>query len=340
MFNAGAPPGYSIAVNPVQPVMRSIDAFQQRHRPTAVAFGVVRKYGDDTAGNLAALITYYGFLSLFPLLLVLVTVLGIIAGGHPALAKSIEHSALSEFPVIGTELGKNIHALHRDGVISLVIGLAGLIWGSKGAVQTGQQAMADVWNIPTAERPGFLPRTGRSLLMLVVLAVFLVATTAVAGFASFSKTIPGVAIFGSVVVTLLLNVVLYVLAFRILTPKAVPHRQLLPGAVVGGAAWTVLQYCGTLLVDHELRGSNEVYGMFGIVLGLLAWIYMGSEVTMYAAEVNVVHARHLWPRSLVRPPLTGADKRVYSALSKQSRRRPEQEVDVSFTDAASEPPQP
>lgn len=338
MFNARAPRGYSIAVNPVQPVMRRIDDFQQGHRPTAIAFGVVRKFGDDTAGNLAALITYYGFLSLFPLLLVMVTVLGLIAGGDPSLTKSIEHSALSQFPVIGTELGKNIHALHRDSVISLVIGLVGLVWGSKGAVQTGQQAMADVWNIPTAERPNFVTRTLRSLLMLVVLAVFLLASTAVAGFASFSKTIPGIAIAGSVLLALVLNVVLYVLAFRILTPKAVPHRQLLPGAVLGGLIWTALQYCGTLLVDHELRGSNEVYGMFGVVLGLLAWIYMGSETTMYAAEVNVVYARHLWPRSLVRPPLTGADRRVYSAISEQSRRRPEQRVDVSFTEAASRRP--
>src|SRR5487761_468951 len=247
-------------MNPLQRALRRIDAFQQAHTPLAFAFAVQKKYGDDTAGNLAALITYYGFLALFPLLLVLVTVLGMVAGGDPSLARSIEHSALAQFPVIGTQLGKNIHALHRDSVVALVIGVAGLVWGSQGAVQTGQLAMAEVWNVPSTERPNFVSRLLRSLLMLAVLGVFLLATTAVAGFTRFTSSVPEVAKAGSVVLALALNLLLYFLAFRILTPKPVSHRDLIPGSVIGGVIWTALQYGGTLLVDHQLRGANEVYG--------------------------------------------------------------------------------
>jgi len=292
---------------------------------------VAKKYGDDTAGNLAALVTYYGFLSLFPLLLVLVTVLGIVAGSDPALSRSIEHSALSQFPVIGTDLGKNIHALHRDSTIGLLIGLVTLVWGAQGGVQAGQQAMAEVWNVPRTDRPRGAARVGRSLLMLAVLGTFLLLTTVTAGISSFVKTLPTIADAGTALVTVVLNIVLFVVAFRILTPRSVARRDLWLGACAGGVVWTMLQYGGTLLVDHELRGSNTVYGFFGIVLGIVAWIYLGAEATMYAAEVNVVRARHLWPRSFVAPPLTDADRSVYAALSRQSRRLPEQHVEVVFT---------
>lgn len=311
-------------------LVQRLDQLQRSRSPLAFAYAVVKKFGDDTAGDLAALITYYGFLSLFPLLLVLITILGIVAGSDPSLSRSIESSALSEFPVIGTDLGKNIHALHRDSVAGLVFGVAALVWGAQGGLQAGQQAMADVWNVPQTDRPGRAAQIGRSLLMLAVLAVFLVVTTATASISSFVKTVPAIGDVGSALVTLALNALLFVLAFRILTPKTVARRDLRPGAFVGGAVWTLLQYSGTLLVDHELRGSNDVYGFFGIVLGLMAWIYFGAEATMYAAELNVVRARHLWPRSLVSSSLTDADRRVYAALSRQARQHPTQHVDVAF----------
>lgn len=310
--------------------LRRLDQLQRRRPRLALAYGVVKKYGDDTAGSLAALITYYGFLSLFPLLLVLVTVLGIVAAGHPALAHRVEHSALSEFPVIGTDIGRNLHALRRDSVAGLVIGLAGLVWGAQGSVQIGQQAMADVWNIPGPDRPGTPARIARSLLMLGVLGVFLVASTVAAGVVSFARTVTIIVDAGSIAATLILDAALYLLAFRILTPRSVAFADLVPGALIGGALWTALQYGGTLLVDHELRGSNNVYGLFGIVLGLLAWISLGARTTMYAAEVNVVRARHLWPRSIVQPPLTDADQEVYAAIARQARQFAEQHVEVDF----------
>jgi YihY family inner membrane protein len=323
-------------MNPLQRSLRRVDAFQRARRPLAFAFAVNKKFGDDTAGNLAALITYYGFLSLFPLLLVLFTVLGIVAGSDPTFAHKIETSALSEFPVFGKTIGTNLGALHRNGGFGLTVGILGLIWGSQGIVQTGQFAMASVWNVPKVDRPGFLPRLGRSAAMLGVAGFFLIASTAAAGFASFApsfaKSVPGFVGTLGIVVSLVLNLLLYLFAFRILTPKTIAHRQLIPGALIGGAAWTALQNGGALLLEHQFKGSSELYGTFAIVLGLMAWIFLGARITLYAAEINVVWARHLWPRSLMQPPLTKADEEVYAALAQQARQRRELQVDTSFPD--------
>jgi virulence factor BrkB len=106
-----------------------------------------------------------------------------------------------------------------------------------------------------------------------------------------------------------------------------------PGAVAGGVAWTVPQVLGTYLVRRSLH-SDSVYRVFGTVLGLLAWIYLAVEITVCAAEINVVLARRLWPRSIVQPPLTEADRAVLAAQALQNQRRDDQHVDVSFDDPA------
>ena len=127
------------------------------------------------------------------------------------------------------------------------------------------------------------------------------------------------------------NVGMFLLGFRVLTPRQIPVRRLVAGAVVAGVAWQVFLAAGGYLVGHNLRHAAEVYGFFAVVLGLLSWLYLGSELTLYAAEVNVVLARRLWPRSLLPPPLTGPDQRTPTDLATQEERRPEESVQVSFT---------
>jgi len=129
----------------------------------------------------------------------------------------------------------------------------------------------------------------------------------------------------------LANVGLYFVSFRVLTPKGVPSRALFPGAVAGGAGWTLLQAAGGYLVHHYVR-TDSVYSVFGIVLGLVAWLYLVVQMTVYAAEVNAVLARHLWPRSIIQPPLTESDRAAMALQALQNQRRDEQHVRVSFTD--------
>jgi uncharacterized BrkB/YihY/UPF0761 family membrane protein len=127
------------------------------------------------------------------------------------------------------------------------------------------------------------------------------------------------------------NIGVYLIGFGVLTPEGVPARKLVPGGVAGGVAWTVLQALGASVVHHFLH-SDSVCGVFAAVLGLLAWIYLGVEITVYAAEINVVVARRLWPRSIVQPPLTQADRAVLSAQVLQNQRRDDQHVEVSYDD--------
>jgi inner membrane protein YhjD len=315
-------------------LLNRVDRWQQRHRAPGFVVGVVKKYGDDRGSQLAALVTYYGFLAMFPLLLVFVTVLGYVAHDDPGLRHDLLDSALADFPIVGQELRRNVGALGGNGV-ALVVGLLALVWGSLGGAQIAQHAMAQVWNVPGARRPGFVPRLVRSLLVLAVLALAIVGTAALT---TVTTLVPGGSAIPilSTLLVVVLNVGLYWLAFRVMTPGEVASRDLVTGAIVGGVAWTALQAIGSLLVARQLRHTSELYGTFGVVLGLLFFLYLAAEIMVYAAEVNVVKARHLVPRSLVAPPLTEADEQVLTDVAETEQRRPEQTVDVSF-DA---PPRP
>lgn len=317
-------------MNPIERGLRALDGFQQRHRAPGLVIGVVRKYGDDRGGLLSALITYYGFVALIPLLLLLSTVLGFVLHGHPGAQRAVVDSALADFPIIGDQLRQNVHSLQGSG-LALVIGALGLLYGALGIAQVLQHAMAEVWNVPGVQRPGYWPRLARSLLLFAVLGIGLVLGTAAASVVG--GTLAGTAArIGGLVVSALVNTALCLACFRVLTPREIPLRLLWPGCALAGPLFTVLQATGSLLVAHELRHAGQVYGFFATVIGLLFWLYLAAQVTVYAAETNVVLARRLWPRSLLQPPLTDADQEVLSSVARQEERRPEQRVDVSFHD--------
>jgi len=318
-------------VNPLEKVARRIDAFQQQNTALAFLFAVNKKFGDDNAGTLVSNLAYSAFGAIFPLLLLLVTVLGLVLSHSQSAYNAVVHSTLSQFPVIGDTLQKNIHGLQRGSTVALVVSLVMLLWGTTGVAQAGLFTMAQIWNLPGPERPNFPKRLARSFGFLAVLGTGLIVTTFAASFGTFGRHNIALGLVGEAV-AVLINVGQYFLAFRVLTPKAVETRQLLPGAVIGGVAWTVLQALGGYLVGHDLKNDNAVYGTFGVVLGLLAWVYIGVEISIYAAEVNTVLARRLWPRGMVQPPLTDADQRSLSLQATQNQRRPEQKVSVSFSE--------
>jgi YihY family inner membrane protein len=312
-------------MNPIERAIRRVDAFQQDHRVPGFVFSVMKKFGNDNAGALAVQLTYALFTTIFPLLLLLETLLAVVLAGDPSARHAVLHSTFGEFPIVGKELAKNIHVLHRNSAFGLTVGLIGLAYGATGLAGTGLYTMEQVWSIPGAIRPNYLARMVRSLLFLAVLGIGVLVTTALASFGTFGKhaVVLGLA---AELVAAIVNVGLYAVAFRVLTPKQVATKHLVPGAIFGGIVWTVLQAVGGYVVGHYLRDDNAVYGMFGIVLGLLAWLYIGSEVTLYAAELNTVIARRLWPRGMVQPPLTEADQRTVALQALKNQRRPEQEV--------------
>ncbi len=312
-------------MNVLEGAVRRIDAFQQRHNPLAFFFGVVKKYGDDNGGGLAVRLTFAGFTTVFPLLLLLATGLAIVLASDPSAQRAVLHSTFAEFPIVGRDLLHNIHVLRRNSAFGLSVGIIGLIYGTTGLASTGLYVMEQVWNIPAAVRPNYWVRMARSLTFLLVLAIGLVTTTFLSSFGTFGRHEFWLGIAAEVVAAIA-NVGIYVAAFRVLTPKQVETRYLIPGALVAGVLWTVIQAFGGYVVGHYLRDDNVVYGTFGTVLGLIAWLAIGAQITAYSAELNVVIVRRLWPRGLVQPPLTEADQRSIAFQAIENQRRPEQEV--------------
>ncbi len=325
-------------MNPVERVIRRVDATQQRFTPTAFVFGVIKKYGDDNGGVLVSNLAYSSFIALFPLLLVMITVLGLAASVDGAFRQDVINAVAHQVPQIGSQLTGNVHELRRSSVIGLIIGLIGLVWGATGLAQAGLFTMEQVWNLPGPARPGYVQRLGRAMEFLGVLGVGVIATTLLASLNTYGKKAAIFVVLAEVAAALV-NVGMYLVAFRVLTPKGVPTQRLIPGAVAGGIAWTVLQILGTYLVHHFLH-SNSVYGYFATVLGLVAYISLAVQITVYAAEVNVVLTRRLWPRSIVQPPLTEADRASLALQALQNQRREEQHIEVSFDDRAPGTPAP
>jgi YihY family inner membrane protein len=321
----GPPDGYRAFVIDVARTVRRVDGFQQRHPALAYPYAVVKKFGDDGAGNLAALVGYYGFFSLFPLLLAFVTILSMVLRGNTELQQRIEGTTLAQLPVVGAEVSKNVHTVQGSG-LTLVVALVVALWAGLGVLRVMQTGMNAVWNVPYHRRPGIVPSVIRAVVMLVVLAVVILASTA-AGIAGAGSHTWWGAMLG-VAASLTLNLALFALAFRVLTSEDLSWSDVWRGAVFAALAWTVLQAIGGYYVSHQLQGASQTYGTFATVIGLMAWLYLGAQMTFFAAEINVVHHRRLWPRAIVQPPLTDADRRALIYYAKQEERRPEETVDV------------
>jgi YihY family inner membrane protein len=315
--------------------VRRADEYQQSRRWLAFPFAVVKKFGDDRAGNLAALIAYYGFFSLFPLLLALFTLTALLLGPDSDLARRIQDSALAQFPVIGEDIRRNIGTISGSG-LALVIGLGGALWGGLGVTQAAQTAMNEIWDVPKKVRPAFVESKLRGLLMLVILGSLTILSTILAAFGTAGGSFFPFKLLG-LGLSFLVNLCVFLISFRVLTDRNLSWGEVFPGAATACVLWGAAQIAGGYYVNNQVQGASDTYGFFGLVIGLLAWLYLGATITLYSAEVNVVLQHGLWPRSLQqKPPLTPADERTLTRAAKVEEKIPPQRVDVTFEEGAVE----
>jgi membrane protein len=315
-------------------ISERLDRFQQRHPAAGFPLAVGYKYFDDSGGYLAALIAYYGFLSLFPLLLLLATVLGIVLAGHPALQQEVLGSALRQFPVIGGQLGDPQRL--GGGWKGLLVGTVGSLYGGLGVAQALQYAMNTAWRVPRNNRPNPLLARGRSLLLLGTAGLAITGTTILStlgstGAGSFGPVLKVAALAASVV----LNAAVFVLGFRLATARDLSVREVAPGAITAAVLWQLLQTFGVLYVNHAVRNASATNGVFALVLGLLAFLYLSAAVVVLCVEVNTVLVDDLHPRALLTPftdnvTLTPADRAAYTGQATAQRSKGFEEVDVSF----------
>jgi membrane protein len=310
--------------------VKKFDAFQQRNRALRIPFAVIKKFGDDQAGSLAALVAYYAFFSIFPLLLVFVTVLGFVLNGDPSAQKSVENSVLGQFPIISDQ----IRGHHLQGhAISLVIGVLTTLFAGLGITGAAQNAFNRVWAVPFKDRPNFIHSRLRSLYLLLLLGGLFMVATAASGLVSGGLGGPLLKVAG-IALSLLINFGLFMASFKLLTSAKLTFRELVPGAVFAAIAWEVLQVLGGVYIKHVVSKASNTYGTFALVIGVLAWLHLGAQLTLYGAELNSVLARRLYPRSLLVPPDTKADQSALRALAEVEERSDQQQVDVEFNTRA------
>jgi YihY family inner membrane protein len=309
-------------------VIDRADRVQRRTPAMGFALAVFKKFGEDRAGQLAALIAYYGFFSIFPLLLALVTLSGLVLAESDFQDRLLE-AALAQFPVIGEELRQNLETLPGKG-IGLVIGVVGALWAGLGGIKAAQNAMDHVWDVPQRRQPSFPVALVRAALMLVTLGVFLLLSTFLGSIAAGTSATSIPARILGVALSAVLNFATFLVAFRVLTVADVSWNDVWPGAAIAGIGWTVLQTLGGFIMGHQLDSAAETYGLFATVIALLTWIYLGAQITLLAAEVNVVRARKLWPRALDPEDMIEADRRALAMHAEVEERREEEEVQVRF----------
>ena len=308
-------------------ILNRFDAFQQRHRWLAIPLAVLKKSSDDQGGNLAALVAYYGFFSLFPLLLVFATILGYALSGHAHTQATLEHSITNQFPSVG----KLLPLKHISGsIIALVVGVLTSLYAGLGVTNSAQNLMNTVWAVPHKDRPSFVQQRVRGVGLLAFLGAMFILSTVVTG--AVSSTFGGIgAKVAGYVISLLVNSALFYAAFRLMTDDDVANRDLRTGTIVAAVLWTFLQSISAVYIHHV---KTTTYGTFSTVILLIIWLHLGAQVFMYSAEVNVVTTRKLWPRSYFGPAVSPADQEARRALAKTEERSPEQQIDVAFTEPA------
>lgn len=315
------------------------DAFQRRHSVLGFPIAVAYKIFDDRAVQLAALIAYYGFVSLFPLLLLFFSIVGYVLHGDPSLQHRLANSALQDFPIVGPQLRSNISSF-SGSPLALAVGIAGSLYGGLGIMQASQAAFNQIYGIPRAEQPSALSSRLRSLGLLALLGTGIVATTALTIFISTVSSIGNTAInTGFVIAGTLLSYALYVAlftgAFQLLTARDLRWRNVLTGGMLAAAAWLVLQAEGAAYLTRSLRHASQVYGSFALVLALLGYIFLQALVVVLGAEINVVLHQRLWPRALLAPfsdeaDLTDVDRRLYTSYAQAQRFKRFVQIEVEF----------
>ncbi|WP_246036393.1 YihY/virulence factor BrkB family protein [Sinomonas susongensis] len=294
---------------------------------------VLYKYFDDQGPFLAALITYYGFVSLFPLLLLLSTLLGFVLAGDPQLRTQVMASALAEFPVIGSQLSEPRGL--GGGTGGIVIGILGALYGGIGVAQAIQHAMNTAWSIPRNSRPDAVKSRVRSLLLLGTVGLALIGTTVLSAFGGYADALglAGRVLF--LALSVAVNAGAFILAFRIGTVRPLTVRQVLPGAVGAAVAWQLLQSVGPIYVAQVVRRASAMNGVFAVVLGLLAFLYVAAVAIVLCVEANVVRVDRLHPRALLTPftdqvDLTAGDRKSYARQAKAQRLKGFERIDVTF----------
>ncbi len=318
-------------------VVSRVDAFQRRHRVVGFPLGVLYKFFDDQGGYLASILTYYAFVSIFPLLLIASSVLGFVLQGNVELQQQLLDSALSQFPIVGAQLTAPEGLTGSTSAV--VIGAITSIYGVLGLGQAAQNAVNVVWAVPRNSRLNPVVSRLHSVVMLVL------AGSAVLGITLVSSILTNLEAFGpdldtwvrwlTIAASVAINAVTMAVLIRLATSRRPSLRSTLPGAVAIALMWQGLQTFGAIYVSAVIARASAVNSVFALVLGLIGFLYLACVTGVIGLEINVVLAERLYPRALLTPftdavDLTEADRHAYTRYAQAQRHKGFEHVEVSF----------
>jgi uncharacterized BrkB/YihY/UPF0761 family membrane protein len=322
-------------------VVQRVDEFQRRRRAVGLPLAVVYKFFDDQGNYLAATITYYAFVAIFPLLLISTSVLGFLLQGDPRLERAVLDSALAQFPIVGDQLGRPEGL--QGSTSAVVIGTLTALYGVVGLGQAAQNAVNAAWAIPRNSRLNPVVSRLRSAAFFVLGGLALVALGVLSSLGSHLQFLgSGVVVrILSTLITIGLTGLVLSTMMRLALPERPPWRTLLPGGLAVAVMWQVLQAAGGLYVARVINRASEMNGVFALVLGLGALIYVATVMAMLGIEINVVLAKKLYPRALLTPftdavRLTDADRQVYTEYAQAQRHKGFERVTVTFEEQEQE----
>ncbi len=301
------------------------DGVQRRHGVLGFPYAVVKKYGDDDGGREAALITYYGFLSIFPLLLLGVAIMSRVLDANPDLQQRLIDEIVP--PVLRSTVEQSVSTLPTS-TVPFIAGLIGLLFAGTGVVFSAYQTLNNVAAVPRRIRAGFFPRYIRVFVMLATLMLGALAvgalTVAVTALPGLPGTERALAALGSALVIF----AVLLLGARLLLSRPAPLRALWPSAALGAAAVTLVLSLGPPLLARLVSKAGPVYGSFATVAGMFALLYLVSQALVYSAEVAAVRHAGLWPRALDQNRPTAADARAIALLAREQERIPAARIDL------------
>ena len=313
----------------------SVDEFQRRHPVVGFPLAVVYKYFDDQGPYLASALTYYAFIAIFPLMLLGTSILGIILRGEPNWQQAILDSALAQFPIIGDELGRPEGL--QGSFAGVAVGGVAALYGAMGLGQALQNTQHVAWSVPRNSRPNPVYARVKTLVLLVTAGFSLLAVSIVSTIASTTDMFTEVLGTGIKVLLPVLTIAVVgtflTLLFRYAATGQHSFLRAAPGGFTLALMWQGLQYAGAAYVDRVLVDTTSMTKTFGLVLGLIGFLWIGAVMAVLAMEINVVLSRRLWPRALLTPftdnvQLTEADRRAYASYARMQRHKGFEKVSV------------
>ncbi|NDC22367.1 YihY/virulence factor BrkB family protein [bacterium] len=284
-----------------------IDTYQRNHKIAGFSYGVYKKYSEDEVGKKVALLTYYGFLSLFPLLLLIATAVSIFTADDPQAQATATNTIARYIPAIGDQLYSHIHSINKNG-FALIVALLFTLYGARGAIENFRESAKSIWHEPKKNDP-FAKNILRSLIILfvgtigLVIASIITGNVADAGNGLLFKVL-------SVLVNVFVLFWVFIFILKTSIDRKISIKKIRLGALISSVGLVLLQIIGGVLLAHQLKTLDTLYSVFALPLGLMFWIYLQSQVVYIAVIVSAVNSKKLWPRAIDQNNPTTADSKV------------------------------